>query len=175
MTITRRETVLGITLLMTALYVGLVIFGKHLFIEWRELDKEKDDLWFSIRRSEALVKERGRWESEMEQLQALMPQFPRDMRMDVHWLREMEGKATKHDLKILRHEAGGEQSEGPIYELPVFCRRWEGSLDALVYFLFDLQSEGAMLDIRYLYIKPKDTLIHEGRFDLYCAYRRKDD
>ena len=174
MTITRRETVLGITLMMMALYVGLFMIGKNLFVEWRELQKEKDDLWFSIRRSEALVNERERWVAEMEQLQALMPQFPGDMRMDVHWMREMEGKATKHDLKILRHEAGSEQREGPIYELPVFCRRWEGTLDSLVYFLFDLQSEGAMLDIRYLYIKPRDRVIHEGRFDLYCAYRRKE-
>ncbi len=174
MTITRRETVLGIATLLAALYGGLVYLGNGQLGSWRLLQAEKEQLWDSIRKSETLVGDRGRWETEMEQLQALMPQFPGDMLMDVHWLREMERKTTKHELKILKHEAGEEQREGPIYELPVFCRRWEGTLDSLVHFLFDLQSEGAMLDIRYLYIKPKDKEVHEGRFDLYCAYRRKE-
>lgn len=174
MTITRRETVLGIATLLAALYGGLFYLGSGQLANWRLLQAEKAQLWDSIRRSEALVNERERWETEMAELQALMPQFPAAMLMDVHWLREMESKATKHDLKIIRHEAGTEQREGPIYELPVYCRRWEGTLDSLVHFLFDLQSEGAMLDIRYLYIKPKDKVIHDGRFDLYCAYRREE-
>jgi len=173
-TITRRESVLGIATLAAALYGGLLYVGAGQLDGWRRLQAEKAQLWDSIRRSETLVDERAQWEDEMAQLQTLMPQFPAGMRMDVHWLREMEGKAAKHDLKILRHEAGNEQREGPIYELPVFCRRWEGTLDALVHFLFDLQSEGAMLDVRYLYIKPKDKVIHDGRFDLYCAYRREE-
>ncbi len=174
MTITRRETILGIATLAAAAYGGLIYLASGQLASWRLLQTEKAQLQDSIRRSEALVGERERWASEMEQLQALMPQFPADMQMDVYWKREMDLKATKHDLKIVNYEAGAEQREGPIYELPVFCRRWDGTLDSLVHFLFDLQSEGAMLDVRYLHIKPKDKVIHEGRFDLYCAYRRQE-
>jgi len=173
-TITRRETVLGFATLVAALYGGLFYLGSGQLAAWRQLKEEETQLWGSIRRSEALVADRARWEARMADLQDLMPLFPADMRMDVHWLRDMEEKASRHKLKILRHEAGSEQREGPIYELPVYCRRWEGTLDALVHFLFDLQSEGAMLDIRYLYIKPKDKIIHDGRFDLFCAYRKED-
>jgi len=171
--ITQRETMLGICTLCAALYAGLFYLGSGQMDNWRLLREEQAQLWDSIRRSQALVEERGEWEAQMEAMQALMPLFPRDKRMDVHWLSEVEGKATRHDLKILRHEVGSEQREGPIFELPVYCRRWEGTLDALVYFLFDLQSEGAMLDVRYLHIKPKDKVIHDGRFDLFCAYRRE--
>jgi hypothetical protein len=174
MTITRREMVLGVATLLAGLYGGLLYFLPGQLESWRLLQAEKAQAWDSIRRSKELVDKRKYWESEMQGLQALMPTFPADMRMDVHWMREMETKAAKNDLKIVRHEAGSEQQEGPIYELPLFCRRWEGSLDSLVHFLFDLQSEGAMLDIRYLYIKPKDKVIHDGRFDLYCAYRREE-
>ena len=174
MTITRRETVLGIATLAAALYGGLIYLGAGQLDDWRLMQAEKAQLWDSIRRSEELVNERERWENEMVELQSLMPTFPADMRMDVHWMREMDTKATRHDLKIVLRETGEEQREGPIYELPVFCRRWEGTLDSLVHFLFDLQSEGAMLDIRYLYIKPKDKVNHDGRFDLYCAYRREE-
>jgi hypothetical protein len=174
MTITRREAILGIATLAAAAYGGLFYLAARQMDEWRLLQAEKTQLWDSIRRSEVLVGEQQRWTDEMATLQALMPQFPAGMQMDVHWKREMDKKATRHNLKIVNHEAGAEQREGPIYELPVFCRRWEGTLDSLVHFLFDLQSEGAMLDIRYLYIKPKDRVIHDGRFDLYCAYRKDD-
>jgi hypothetical protein len=59
--------------------------------------------------------------------------------------------------------------------LPIECREWEASLDALVRFLFELQSEGAMLDIRQLLIKPRGQGILRGRFTLYCAYARAGD
>lgn len=174
MKVTRREGVLGLAVLAAALYAGLFYFGGGQLDAWRLLQTEKEQLWDSIHRSQVLVEDRQQWESKMVELQSLMPQFPKDKRMDVHWLGEVEGIASKNDLTIVRHEVGIEQQEGPIYELPVFCRRWEGSLDSLVHFLFDLQGEGAMLDVRYLHIKPKDKVIHEGRFDLYCAYRKED-
>lgn len=173
MKVSPRETMLGLATLCAALYAGLFYLGAGQLDTWKLLRVEREQLWDSIHRSQALVEEKPTWESQMQELQALMPLFPADKRMDVHWLGEMEGKAAKNDLKILRHEVGTEQREGPIFELPVYCRRWEGTLDALVHFLFDLQSEGAMLDVRYLHIKPKDKVIHDGRFDLFCAYRRE--
>ncbi len=173
MKLTQRELVLGLVTLTAALYGGLLYFGSGQLQVWRQLRLEREQLLDSIRRSQSEVEKHPFWSAKMDDLQNLMPVFPRDKRMDVHWLSEVEGKATAHELKIFRHEVGSEQKEGPIYELPVFCRRWEGTLDALVHFLFDLQAEGAMLDVRYLYIRPKDKVIHDGRFDLYCAYRRE--
>ncbi len=174
MKITKRETVLGIATLGAALYALLFYLGAGQLEGYRTLKAERAQLQDSIRRSQALVGERSRWETEMEGLQSRMPVFPRDKQMDVHWLSVIEQKAEQHGLKILRHETGAEQREGPVYELPVFGRRWEGTLDALVYFLFDLQREGAMLDVRYLHVRPKDRVIHDGRFDVYCAYRREE-
>ncbi len=173
MKVTPRETILGMATAGAALYAGLIYLGSGQLDAWRLLRTERAQLQDSILRSQALVEERSEWETQMESLQALMPTFPRDKQMDVHWLSEVEGKAAKNELRIVRHEVGNEQQEGPIYEMPVYCRRWEGTLDALVHFLFDLQGEGAMLDVRYLHIKPKDKLIHDGRFDLFCAYRRE--
>jgi hypothetical protein len=60
-----------------------------------------------------------------------------------------------------------------VYELAIDCREWEATLDPLVRFLFDLQSEGAMFDVRQLMIKPKGKGVLRGRFALYCAYTRE--
>ncbi len=173
MKISRRESVLGFVVLMAGLYAGLFYLGRGCFDEWKLLQAEKEQVRDSILRSEALVESRAQWETKMQELQSLMPLFPKDKRMDVHWVGEVERKAASRNLTIVRHEVDKELQEGPIYELPFLCRRWEGSLDALVYFLFDLQAEGAMLDIRYLHIKPKDKTTLDGRFDLYCAYRKE--
>ena len=93
--------------------------------------------------------------------------------MDLHWLSVIESVAARHQLQILRHEPGEERQQGPVYELPIFVRQWEGSIDALVRFLFDIEREGAMLDVRYLHIRPRDRTIRHGRLDIYCAYRRE--
>ena len=75
-------------------------------------------------------------------------------------------------MKISKRQPGEEKQQGEVYELPIECREWEGSLDAITHFLFDLQSEGAMMDIRHLLIKPKGEGVLGGRFWLHCAYTR---
>ena len=55
------------------------------------------------------------------------------------------------------------------------CKEWEGSLEALVHFLYDLESKGVMLDMRSMYIKPNpaDRTHLKGSFVIYCAYMRE--
>lgn len=173
MTISARESILAVATAAVALFAvtGLLMRGK--VDDWKMLRRQQAQVRDSITRSKTLVEQHDKWNDRMNELQGLMPRFPADKRMGVHWSREMEKKANANDLKILRHEVGSEIQQGPIYELPIECRDWEGTLDALVHFLFDLQSEGAMLDIRYLRIKPKNKMLRTGRFALYCAYMRE--
>ncbi len=174
MKITARETVLGLITISVALFGVTGLLARSKIDDWKAVRAQQIEVRSSIVRSQELVEQREKWDARMGELQGSMPRFPKGKRMDVYWSTEMERKASAHGLKILRHEVGGELQEGPIYELPIECRDWEGSLDALVHFLFDLQSEGAMLDIRYLRIKPKDKVLRTGRFSLYCAYMRDD-
>jgi hypothetical protein len=86
----------------------------------------------------------------------------------------MDGLASRNGVKIITRQVGEEEQAGEIYELPIECKDLEGTLQGLVRFLFDLQNEDAMLDIRQFYVKPKgkgDVLLR-GRFTLYCAYTR---
>ncbi len=168
-----REWILGIVTLTIALYGLLFFMVSARLPEWRVIRAEQEDLRTAIAESRALVEERGDWEAAMAERQNLMPVFPQGQRMDLHWLSVIESVASRHELQILRHEPGEERHEGPIYELPVFVRQWEGTIDALVRFLFDIEREGAMLDVRYLHVRPRDRTIRHGRIDIYCAYRRE--
>ena len=67
-------------------------------------------------------------------------------------------------------------SEGPLVE----CKEWEGSLESLVKFLYAVHAEGAMLDVRKLFIRPGSSAAGKaatglrGSFTLFCAYLRSD-
>ncbi|MFU8779665.1 MAG: hypothetical protein ACNA71_01410 [Kiritimatiellia bacterium] len=168
-----REWMLGMLTVMATLY-GLLYYG------WtrqqpvlQQIRMEQAQLRASIAMSRELVDEREIWESRMAERQGLMPVFPQGQRMDLHWLAALENIANRNQLQILRHESGEERQEGPVFELPIYIRQWEGSIDALVRFLFDIEREGAMLDVRYLHVRPKDRTIRHGRIDVFCAYLRE--
>jgi Tfp pilus assembly protein PilO len=163
---------LGVFTIAAALYGALFYFGSGQLSELQVIKSEQEQIRGSIAMSKELVAERATWEDQMGERQSMMPVFPADQRMDLHWLSVIESVAARHNFQILRHEPGEEKQEGPIYELPVFVRQWEGSIESLVRFLFDIEREGGMLDVRYLHVRPKDKTIRHGRLDIYCAYRR---
>lgn len=170
-----RESGLALATVSVALFAATALLSGSQIEAWKSIRAQQDDVRIAIERSKKLIEQQDYWMSRMAELQGLMPRVPQGKSMDVYWSSEMEAKATAHGLQILKHDVGTEIQEGLVYELPIECREWSGSLDALIHFLFDLQSEGAMLDVRYLRIKPKDKVIRTGRFSLYCAYMREGE
>jgi Tfp pilus assembly protein PilO len=172
MKISTRESFLALITGAVVLFGMTGMLGRSQLDNLKKIRSEQEQVRDNIKRSRRLVSQKEKWTVGMDKVKGMIPSFPKSKRMDVYWSSEMEKLAGIHDLTIIRHEVGSEHQEGPIYELPVECRDWEGSLDSLVHFLFDLQGKGAMLDIRYLRIKPKNKTIRKGRFSLYCAYMR---
>lgn len=172
MKMSTRESYL---LLVTAavVLIGLTaVLGRSRIDELKGLRRQQMEYRDSIKRNRRLLAQKDKWVKRMEQYKGMMLTVPKDKQMDVFLTEKMEKLAGRHGLKIIRHEIGKERKEGLVYELPVECRDWEGTIDSLVHFLFDIQDKGAMLDIRYLRIKPKTKTIRKGRFSLYCAYMR---
>jgi len=175
MKITSREMTLGILTLTVGLFGGTLLLARPRLAEWQRLQKTQERLNDEIRRDSELVGKREEWEARFDTLSEAMPQYGTKMKTDILWLSTIDSVAQKHGLEIRRIEAGEERQQGDVYELPIECNEWEGTLDALVHFLFDLQSRGAMLDVRFLLIKPKAGKVLRGRFSLSCAYTRGDD
>lgn len=175
MKITSREMTLGLITLTVALFGGTVLLARPRLTEWQRLKQARARLKNQIRRDRELVAKRAEWQARFAALNNAMPQYGTDQKTDILWLSTIDSVARKHGLEIRRIEAREERQQGDIYELPIECNEWEGSLDALVHFLFDLQSRGAMLDMRFLLIKPKAGKVLRGRFSLSCAYTREED
>jgi hypothetical protein len=174
MTVTPREKALAAATLMALLYglLGLSVRGRlEAYRTQRSLYR---DLELRLKGCHELIGQRGQWDAQYAGLQHLMPVFSLDRRVDTYWLRVMDRLAAKNSATIVKPQIGAEQQVGDVFEMPIECREWESSLESLVGFLYDLQTEGVMLDVRQLFVKPTpgapDRL--RGTFTLYCAYMR---
>ncbi len=174
MTLTPRESVLA---LVTAAILATVATGAFLapkIERWREQRQEMAVAQSDIALSRSLVAARERWIGEYRELSRNIPRFAADQKMDIHWLSIMDRAAAKNGVKIIRRQALEQVRQGSLYELPIECQDWEGSLEALVRFLFDLQNQDAMMDVRQLMIRPRGRGVLRGRFSLACIYTRAE-
>lgn len=173
MKMSARELILGILTFGVVLFGLTALLAKPKIDELKEIIEEQQSVLSSIKVEKRLVEKRESWRKRLDAMSQLLPMEPADKDMDVHWLSVMDRIASKHGVRIKKRMAGEEVQLGDVYELPIECKEWEANLDSLVNFLFDLQSEGAMLDIRQLLVKPKGKGMLKGRFTLYCAYTRE--
>ena len=174
MKISSREFVLILIAGTAILFGGFAILAKPKIDEWKELREKQTILIREIKRNQAIVNQKDNLATQFEELSQKLPLYPLDKKMDIYWLSIMDSLASKSGVIISKRQAGKEKQEGDVYELPIECREWTADLDSLTHFLFDLQSKGAMLDVRQLLVKPKARGLLRGRFSLYCAYTRSD-
>jgi len=172
MKLSEREWILFLATAMAALFGGSAMLAKPKLEAWRELQQQQAEIGAQIEQDRELVEQTAKWERDFGELSEMLSEHPADKKMDIYWLAIMDNIAARHGVNISKRQVGEEKKVGDVYELPIDCNDWEGTLSALVHFLFDLQDEGAMLDIRQLYIKPKQGNVLRGRFSLYCAYTR---
>lgn len=174
MRMTPREIALLLATMAAALFGITFILVQRKIPEWRSMRQQQMEMHQQIERDREMIGRRTGWLQQFEDLSSALPNFNTDAsNVESHWLRLMSSKASTHGVTIKESVAGDERPMGDVYELPIDCKSWEGSLPALIHFLFDLQTEGAMLDVRYLRVKPKPgKQVLSGRFSLLCAYTR---
>lgn len=175
MRISAREATLGLLTVGTALFAATGMMAGGKIQEWKTTVNELENTRKTIESSRRLLGQKQKWAGQFNQLRGMLPRYPADKKnIDTEWLRKMDAIAARHGLRITRREVREEKKMGDVYELPIECRDWEGSLEAIKDFLVDLEAEGAMLDMRQLMIKPKSHNVLRGRFSLFCAYTKEE-
>ena len=175
MKFTPREATLGLLTVGTALFAATGMMAGPRIQEWKQINGELHNTNRRIESSQRLLAQRDKWAGQFAKLSGMLPRYPADKNVDIHWLAKMDQIAKKRSVTITRREVREEKKMGDVYELPIECRDWYGSLQAIRDFLMDLEAEGAMLDMRQLLIKPKSHNVLRGRFSLYCAYTRETE
>lgn len=163
-------------LLATVTGAVLLLGGSYLLVrpKWDETKAVRDEqahVRKELEQYRVLALEKDKWRKEMESVRGMLAKYPADQAMDVVWLSAMDNKAKKNGVNITRRKSGEEKQVGDVYELPIECSDWDGSLAGLAHFLFELQTEGAMFDVRQLTIKQvRGSGQLRGGFTLFCAY-----
>lgn len=173
MKISKRETFLGL-IALTAVLFGLTYWLAGSRIEaQREMKKDKARLQHQIELHKRILAEKDAWYGRLEELQAQLPVYDEKVSISTELLKLIKRTADDHGLDLVRTQPYGEKQTGSLYELEVSCS-WEGSLEALVKFLYDLQKQGVRFDVLQLNAQPdaqRDRIL-KGSMIINCAYRK---
>jgi hypothetical protein len=175
MTMQPREIVLLVLTCLAAVVGGSTVLVRGQLGKLEVLDEREAKVSQELAAFRQMVSQRDHFERQLAEVDDKLPRFPADRPMEVHWQRVADSVAGRHGVRLIKQEVDGPELVGGAYEMKIDCNEWQGTLDGLVHFLFDLQSEGAMLDVRYLRIKPKDKELRTGQFDLFCAYTLEEE
>lgn len=174
MKLSPRESVLALATLVAVL-IGLTFWqGGPRYDEWKKSSQEMEFLLRRQAAAQRLINQREELNERLDRLRERLPQYPVDTDVTSQMLRSLEGAAVQHDLLLLRREPEPERQISDLFELSITCT-WEGELSALVHFLYALQTQDAIVDVRQLTITPVQGAPNRlrGNFTADYAYSRK--
>jgi Tfp pilus assembly protein PilO len=122
--------------------------------------------------TERLVAQTGQWESRLRDQRKSLPSYPATKDVTADMLIEIENMARQNGVTLLSRDVEKEVQHGTLFELSVNCK-WEGSLKAIVAFLFEIQQKGAMLDVSQLTVAPNEKRVLRGTFTINSSYTRE--
>jgi Tfp pilus assembly protein PilO len=127
-----------------------------------------------VERSEKLLAGRERWDERLGALREKLPRFAPDTEATAELLRQLEHMARKHGLTLLKAMPEEEEQGGELFSIAIHYT-WEGELEALVRFLYSLQTDVRNMDIRRLNISPlsREEQLLKGGFTVDAAFTRE--
>ena len=160
---------------LVAVLLGITYWvGEPKLKEWKEFSETRKQLRDRQAEAEVFLNRKADVESRLEVVRKQLPKYPPGQDVVAELLRTMERLAAEHGVTLLRRDTDKERRGGDIYEVAIICQ-WESDLDALVHFLYALQVQGAILDVRSLTISPGQGGPGrlKGNFTVDCAYTRE--
>lgn len=176
MSLSAREKVLTAVTVCVLLF-GVVLMQLRARIELiRDCSKATSTLKDRIELQRELIGASDIWAERYEGMKQQMPVFDRTTQVDTYWLNIMDLAAEQSGVTIRNRSAKKETEVSDVFEFPIEVREWEATLESFVKFVYAMQSEGAMLDMREMRVSPLPNRpgYLKGSFVLYCAYMRGD-
>lgn len=171
------EKAMMATLGVLALYAfAVVLWFVSAESAWKRAAKSYEDAKIKYEKEDKLIGEKRKWADEYENAKALMPTFEVSKATDTTWQRRLDELAEKHHVVISSSQPGREIEAGEVLVLPIDVKGWEGSLEALVRLMHELENTtNGMFDVTQLNFKPSSKKGYlRGNFTLNCAYMREE-
>jgi hypothetical protein len=95
---------------------------------------------------------------------------------DTKWMRKMDEFSSKYHVVIAQTSIEDEVAAGDVFERTIVVRNFEGSLDALIKFMYELDhSADGAFNMKSLSLKPSSKKGYlKGSFTISCAYMKRD-
>lgn len=170
----KRETLLGLIALAAILFGLTYWLAGSRIAEQRRMKDDKARLLHQIELHKRILAEQNGWLSRLEYLRGQLPVYDDKTAITAELLKLIKRTADEHGLDLVRTQPYREEQNGSLYELGVSCN-WEGKLESLTHFLYDLQKQGIRFDVLQLNAQPdaqRDRIL-KGSMTVDCAYRKK--
>lgn len=167
-----RELSLAWITMVVVLLAATYWFGQPRVQEWKDAIKARETLNGRRREAERMLEQQDGVNASMAALRQQLPQYAAGKDVSAELLMLIERTANENALVLLRRQPEKEKSVGDLYEVAIDYT-WEAELDALVRFLYALQVQGAILDVRQLTVTPAQGPGRlKGSFTVDYAYTR---
>ena len=171
----RQKAVVAVLVVIVLYAVAVGTWFMHSERAWKMAQRRYDEAKKTCERERKLIGEKSKWESAYQEEKAQMPTFDEGKSTDTAWMRKMEDIAQRNLILLGQHQAEAEIDADDVKELPVKVSGCEGSLEALVRFMHELENtDDGMFSITQLRAKPsrKQGYLNID-FTLNCAYMRE--
>ena len=172
-----KERAIVSVLVMVALYaVAVATWFMYSERAWKKARGRYESACRTYRKETETIANKDKYVEDYEKAKEFMPMFEASKTTEATWLKKMRVIAVKNLVVIGQDEAKPEVAGDDVHELPIEVRSWEGSLEALVKFMHELENtdEGmfAVTDLNFRPSTKKGYL--RGSFTLNCAYMREN-
>lgn len=169
-----REIVLASVTGAVVLLGGTYYFGMPRVDEWKSSLAERRRLADEMRVAEHLIAQRGDWQERYDTLRGTIPKHGPTDPVTAEILKRVKQLADQNGVAISRIEPDREKVTGDLSEVAIDCT-WDSGLESLVRFLYAVQMQGAILDIRQLTITPAQGAAGrlKGNFTVFFAFSRE--
>ena len=174
MKMSKRETVLLLITLVAVLFGLTYWMAGSRIAEHREMKNSKTRLLREIEINKRILAEKDGWYSRLEELQSQLPEYDEKVVVSAKMPTIISQIAATHGLSLGKTTPSPEKQVGSLYELRISVT-WDGTLDQLVHFLYDIQMQGIRFDVREFNATPDAQRegILRGSMNIDCAYRKK--
>jgi hypothetical protein len=174
MKFTRRELILTGATLLAVVGGASVWFGEPMLKKWDDAAAARTRLENDQREAEHIIQQRAEWEGKLKALREKIPQHLENEQVTAGLLRTIKQTADANRVNVSRLQPDEEKDLGDgLREVAIECT-WDADLDGLVHFLYAVQVQGAILDIRQMTIQPQQGLAGRlrGNFTVFNAFSR---
>ena len=174
MKLSQREMILAGLTLAALLGGGSVWLGEPMMKQWNDAAALRVKLEGERTESEHIIAQKAEWEQKLKDVRAQLPQHAENEQVTSQILKTIKQLADSNGVVLSRLQPEPETDLGDgLSEVAIECQ-WDADLSGLVHFLYAVQVQGAILDIRQLTAQPQQGVAGrlKGNFTVFNAFSR---